>query len=698
MAEDPSGQILETILKAAKEDREDFLKTGKEISSYAYDKDYEEDYKSFMPEGVNIPFKAKLAKMAQAIDLFGPYLYPANPTRRVVSRPWADQYAQARNQAIEAFLNYTPNETDLYGESCSAIVDALAFGRGVMWTGYDSRKQLVCSVADSVENLYVDPDGRTLKQCNWKARRRIKPRWEVIQKFPNAAAIINELDSKADRKGDIKSRSKDHATEMVEYFEVYCRVGLHNYREGFDLVNQERDQGMADDSPRKYVVAGNKILESGNWDTPLHIDGDWPCTELDFRERPNRVWPSSPLQPGLCHQRALNWVYTVFINRMRNSFRKIFGVLDAGSGAQSSLSEDEVQKAIYGDDLEVIRIPWNGQDDVDIRKVIQELTISSGSDEFEKFYGVISKEFEDATGLTPLIMSGDIGYQARIKADVEMKDTSSKTRLNFWKDRVEKWQGKLARKEALTAMFLQPRDVIGKIFGQQAQQVWGKIMPPEMVDQHRQIFESSPQIQQSFVQGDDSVSPFGIDFDRALREADYTIESGSMRAKTPEQAQDAAEIAMNNVLPVLERAQLYGPLLVLVKSWAQLNNMPQEIVSAFDAAQQQVEQNQQMAAQQQGQQEQAAQQQAQMQAQQQAQAQEMEKQKAAAKQQMQDQSHAHEIDKLELEIQHQQALQQQAAKAQEHEIQELRAAVERMEKMLMEKEEKESAVTVVAGV
>lgn len=572
MPDDLSGSILETILKAAKDDREDCMKTGREISSYAYDKDYEEDYKTFLPQGVEVPFKAKLSKMAQAIDLFGPYLYPANPTRRVVSRPWADQYAQMRNQQLENFLNYTPNETDLYGESCQSIVDALSFGRGVMWTGYDSRKQLVCSVSDTVENLFVDPDGRSLKQCNWKARRRMKPRWEVIQRYPDAAELINELQPSNDRKTDSKSRAKDHATEMVEYYEVYCRVGLHNYREGFALVDQERMQGMADDTPRKYVVAGNKVLWSGPWEVPFFRDGDWPCTELDFRERPNRVWPSSPLQPGLCHQRALNWVYTVFINRMRNTFRKLFATLDGGNAGQNSLSEDEIQKAVYGNDMEVIRIPWNGQDDVDIRKVVQELTLSSGSEEFEKFYMIISKEFEDATGLTPLIMSGDIGYQARIKADVELKDSSSKTRLNFWKDRVEKWQSKLARKEALTALFLQPRDVIGEIFGPQVQQMWGQVLPPDLA----------------------AVTPFGIDFDKAMREADYTIESGSMRSRTPEQAQDAMEAAMNNIAPTLERAGLTGPLLELFKAWATINQMPNAVSTAIDDAKQQIAAQQQM--------------------------------------------------------------------------------------------------------
>lgn len=658
MTEDLSGQILRDLLKAAEDDRKEFLDTGKEISSYAYEKDYAADYKDFAPEGVEIAFKAKIAKMAQAIDIFGPYLYPSNPTRRVHSRPWADQYAQARNQAVEAFLNYTPNETDLYGESCSAIVDALAYGRGVMWTGYDARKQLVCSVADTVENLLVDPDGRSLKQCNWKGRIRIKPRWEVAQKMPKQAELINSLEPYANRKSDstVKTtRATDHQTEMIKYTEVYARVGLHNYREGFDLVNKEN--GLADDSPRKYIVSNDKVLWSGSWEVPFFRDGDWPCTELDFRERPNRVWPSSPLQPGLCHQRALNWVYTTFMNRMRNTFRKVFAVLDGGNAGQNSLSQDEIQKAIYGGDLEVIKIPWNGQEDVDIRKVLQELTISSGSEEFEKFYGVISKEFEDATGLTSLLMSGDMGYQGRIKADVELKDNSSKTRLNFWKDRVEKWQGKLARKEALTALFLQPRETIGEIFGQEAQMVWGQVLPPEQA----------------------AMTPFGIDFDKALKEANYTIESGSMRAKTPEQEQDAADMAMSQVVPVLGQMGLVAPTLAIIKSWAEVNQMPAAIGAAVDQAGQQLQQQGAMQ-QQQAQQQQAAEQQAEQQKQQ------LADQKVAAEKQATDMQHAHEMDIIQQQIQAQAKVQKAVDQAQAQQLSELQKQVQRLTEMSMQKE------------
>ncbi len=615
-----AGRILDNLIQAAIDDRKDFLKVGKEIAAYAYMTTSEEDdYKGYIPEGApDVPFKARLSKMAQALDLFGPALYPANPTRRVNPREWADQNARTRNGRYEQFLNYTPTETDLYAESLCCINEALCFGRGVMWTGFDSTKQLVCSVADTVENLLEDPDARTMKQINWKGRIRFKPRWEWAQKYPDQIRVINELDPSADRPSDKKGAHRDHSSEIVKMVEVYARVGLHHYQEGVALV----DNGMADDAPMKYVISGKKIILVEPWEVPLWQDGDWPCTELDFRERANRVWPNSPLMPGLCHQRALNWVYTTFINRMAKTNRKIFAVLDAGQAGQNALSQDAINEALYSGDLAVVKIPWNGQDDVDIRKVIQEMTITSGSEEFEKFYAVISKEFEDATGLTPLLMSGDAGYQIRVSGDVDMKERASKTRLNYYKDRVEKHQAKLARKEALYAMYAQPREALAEIFGPEAAAQFGRILSEEAMQQAQAVLQANPEIIQD---PEHAWIPYAFTWTKAMREADYDIEAGSMRAKTPEQAQDAAQMFMERGLPALASANLMGPALNGMAEWARTNQMPDSFIAVFTNAAQQIEQQQQAAAQQQAQ----AQQQA-------------EQAKAQNEQQMQAQQHAHE--------------------------------------------------------
>jgi hypothetical protein len=595
-----AGRICESLIEAAKADRKKFDDEGNEVGSYAYGKDTSEfDWKGF-PGGKPM-FEAKVAKMAQAVDIFGPYLYPANPTRKVTPRGEVDQFTAVRLKRLEDFLNYTPTETDLYTESMFTTNEAVVRGRGVMWTGLDRRRGLVHSVADSVDNLLKDPDVKTERDVNWKARKRFSPRWELAQRYPKMRDVIWGLSPDGNRKSDGKG-SRDVSTELVSYQEMYCRVGLHHYKEGFELVDQERDQGMADDSPRKYVVSGNKIIWSGPWDMPWFRDNDWPCTELDLRDSVNSLWPKSPLWTGICHQRALNWIYGVYMTRMAQSFRKIIGVLEGPDGVPLSL--EDLDKALYGDgdqgNIQVVTIKWKGQEGVQLKNIMQELVMTSGAQEFEQFWQVVGREFEEATGLYQVLHEGDVGRQMRSKAEVDLKQESSRTRINFYKERVEKFQSKLARKEAIAAMFLQPRDVLAKIWGPQAAMEFGTIMSAQDVEEQKQ----------AALAGVPGADPYGIDFEKVFYEADYSIESGSMRTKTPEQAQDAMQGAMTNILPVLQQMGMTGPIVALLKGWAKVNQLPEDVMASLDGVEQQAQVQQQNQAGQQQQQQQAEQQQA----------------------------------------------------------------------------------------
>ncbi len=573
-----SGRICEQLLKAGEKDRKQFDKEGDEVAAYAYGKDTSEvDWKGF--PGGKPAFEARIAKMAQAVDIFGPYLYPANPTRRVKPREGVDEYTRIRLKRLEDFLNYTPTECDLYTESLFSTNEAVVRGRGVMWTGLDKRRGLVHSVADTVANLLKDPDAVSERDVNWKARMRRSPRWEFAQRYKAKRDVIWALPADVQRKSeDGRQPGKtgsmpDASTEMVKYTDMYCRVGLHHYGEGFDLIDQERAAGMADDSPRKYIVAGSKIIWSGPWDIPWFRDNDWPCSELDLRDCVNSLWPRSPLWTGMPHQRALNWIYGVYLTRMAQSFRKVIGVLEGPDGVPFNL--DELNNAIYGDgdasNIQVVRIKWKGNDGVKLKDVIQELVFTAGAEEFEMFWGIVGREFEESTGLYQVLHSGDVGRQMRSKAEVDLKSESSKTRINYYKERVEKFHSRLARKEAIAAMFVQPREVIAKIWGPQAAQEFGQIVPPEVAEM------TDPMTGMPVV-------PFGIDFEKAFYEADYTIEAGSMRPFTPEQAQDSADAFMNTAFPSLMTAGQVGPAMMGMAAWAEVNRMPKEFAEAIKMA------------------------------------------------------------------------------------------------------------------
>lgn len=524
----PEGVILETLIKAAKQDREDFVKIGDEVEKYgASAKDFDFEYTTF--DGGDLFFKAKVAKTAEAVDIFVPYFNPVNPTRRVTSRPDATPQTQARNQVLEQYLNYTPRETNLFDHCNRTIHQALTYGRGVMWTGFNKRNKLVQSVNDDVKNLYVDPDAHCKEEVNWVARKRIKPRWEARMIIPEAAEEIDKLDAYSERKSDSASKIRDHNTEMVCYYEVYARVGLHNYKQGLELIQADGvGGGVADDSPRKYYVAGNKLLRKTTWEFPWYLDNEWPCTFLDFIEQPGKVWGASPLGVGLGHQKALNWIYTLYLSKLRRTTRTAFALMEENG---QKMDEDTIQKAIYGGEFEVLTVKWNGRENVKVSDIFQELKWTSGIDEFERAAGIIGREYEHSTGLYEVLYTGESEHQIRSAAEVTMKEQSSKSRINYRKDLVARFQSSLARKEAIGALFHMLPEDMGKLFGPQAQQNWGFI-----VDNDPQLLAMFPQC---------------LTMEQALREADYTIEAGSMRRQDTEQEIDAYEQFSNQNLTVL---------------------------------------------------------------------------------------------------------------------------------------------------
>lgn len=600
-------QILTANISAAKKAREDFLKQGREIEQFGYSKESEIDEST-----ANItPFQAKVAKTAQAIEIFVPELYQQNPQRRVEPRPWADPAGVRRAELMEQYLNYTPVETDHVDEARRAVTEGVVFGRGVLWTGWDPRKRLVKSVFDRVENLLIDADARSDNDVNWKARRRVKPRWWLLQRWPDNKELINKLPADAERPSD-QSRVSDFTTDMVVFWECYYRIGLHHYRGGDKILDKSKgddDTLEGDDSPKKYSITDSGVLLGNDpWEVPYHLDDQWPCEELDLRDVPGQLWPASPLAPGLPHQKALNWIYRLYLAKMRVSTRTLIAtVTENGVG----LEAEDIEKALYGEGLyEVLKLTVNGAEGKKLGDILQTLNITSGVEEFERFFAIVGKEFEQATGLYEILYSGDSQRQIRSAAEVEMKDKNSRSRLVDMRDRVERFATKVARKEAIAARFLQSAEDIGRIFGPQAAQDWGFLMPPMEVELHNQeqqlaqqgappdvVQKLAPMQAQAKMQERQAAG--GVIFENTLLEVDYTIESGSMRRRDIDQRIDAANEAMNQLVPTLLQAGAQIPAAAIMLEWARANGMGRDVIGAITMYQQGMVQQMQMAQQQQ---------------------------------------------------------------------------------------------------
>jgi hypothetical protein len=573
------GQVIKKLIEAAKKEREDWLKTGEEISKYAYSKDHDFEYADFRGD---LFFKATVAKTAEYIETVGPALYQNNPDRRVSTADWAPPESHARNALIQDLLNYTPRETDLSGHSRRSINDAITHGVGVAWTGYNPRKKLIQSVYDSVENLLLDPDAKCLEELNWGGRKRTKPKWWLLDKYPDAKDLIAGLRDETGGSGTSK---------QVDFYELYFRVGLHHFCDGqaVDKVKgpDGTDYPATSDAPKKYIVTGDgKLIAELDWEAPLFLDDKWPFEILTFRDKPKTVWSASPLETGLGFQKALNWIYSLYISKARFTTRTLLGLAKIrGEG----LDAEQVRKAIQGTQLEVIEFEISGEN-VKLADFIQQFNFQTGVDEFERFVAIIERAFERATGLTELIATGQTQHQERSAAESQIKDRNSRTRFDDMRVRVESWATQLARKEAQMARFLMTPEDIAGIFGQQAGMVWGALVPPMNVqaDALQQTAQrmgmTDPMQQQQYVQQN---LQQGVVYQQWLLESDFTIEAGSTARRDIGQQQDSASEAMNQAVPALMQCGMIVPALTIMKAWAKINNMPEDVLSALNAGIQQ---------------------------------------------------------------------------------------------------------------
>lgn len=519
------GKTLLKLIDKAKSERKAYDETATAIDQYINDMDYKFLYQNGTDP--NLSFYARVSLMGQAVDMFVPQIVSANPHRMVHVRNATDMMTKARAELMGRYLNRIPDETDLYEHNCKAAAQGIAHGRAVMWTGWNPRKKLVQSVFDDDKNLFLDPDAKSIDRINWCARKRERPRWELL--------ALPGIDQSQVAALQDTTKSASEATGIICHYEVYLRVGISRYMEGVpDTV----------DAPMKYVISEDgKLLSEGPWEIPWHLDDAWPFEVCDLRDSWGSLWPKSPLEPGLGHQRALNFLYTDFVSKVRASARILMAVLNINGTGPSD--DDEAAMFDLMNRWPVMKINVNGlPDGTRIQDFFQQMKIDAGIDEFQRAYGLIKNEFEEHTGFYSIFHAGHQDKQSRSAADTEMKDRNSRTRLDAYQHKFERFQSKLARKEALAARFLHSPEEIDAVLGTGSGDLWGQIMPPA-----------------------DAGMMGGVDFEQFFRETDYSIETGSLRRRNIEQQIDLFDKIHNTVTSVqlgspdlMEKATAYDTI------------------------------------------------------------------------------------------------------------------------------------------
>lgn len=587
------ASALKRLIDAGKKDREHWLKQGDEIARYSNSDDYGFIYQEFDPE---LTFKARVNKASEFKQIIGPYLYPQNPDAAVNSEDWADEWQKKRHQIEERYCDYAARHGNLAVHMKRAVDHALEYGRATLWCGYNDHKGIIQNIFDTSDRLLIDPDARTSEEINWQSRKRVKPRWELLQKYPDQKAVIEQLPVYAkDSKDKKQTRSDDHASELVEYYECWMGVGIENYDPSLEVIGADLASDIS--AKQKFCVADGHILHGGDWEIPFFLIDAWPGEMLDLLEKPGCLWPTQPMEPGMGHLRAMNYLYTLFIAKYRLMSRTPFARMTI-NGQQ--IETDQLHKLIKGDAIDILNVCVNGNENVKISDLFQRIDWGDPVPGFERIWMLVSKEFEKSTGLYELLYSGSTPTQIRTATAAELIESKSKTRIDAFRESVVKYMERVYRKTLFAARYLHNSEDISKLFGPKAGQIWGELGSPENVAQESalrdQLLQGATAQGMPEEQAEDMLGPPQfVSMDQWITEADRTIDAGSMRRLDIDSQLQNLNVAMNQLGPAVVNMPGGGAFVAsLAEEFTRINRFSPELQEAAKKLKEAMEMNTQI--------------------------------------------------------------------------------------------------------
>jgi hypothetical protein len=479
---------------------------------------------------------------------------------------------RVRAALIEWYLNYTPRETDLKSRARDAIIEAIVKGMGLLWAVVDEsdERRVTGLEYDSVDHLFIDPDAEKWEQAKWIARRRRRPVWEVERDFglepgslkatdaTTEAEVEESLSDDFDRKFEAE---QGESNDLCVYYEVYSRMGIGARIKGAKGDELPEDiaevlEGYGDfaylvvspthdvplnlpeevlDSPDP-LGAAEEIKQRLAWPAAFYKNrkNPWPVAPLMFRKTPRQVWPQSYIRPAMGYQKCINWIFSFLMGRIKLVSRA-FMVVPKGI-------EEEIKDAILsGKDLTLLEI--NSAHPGTMDQLIQFIKLPEENANIWNLLASLKKEFEDATGVTELNMSGRTSTQMRSAAEADLKRDVLSVRPDDMANEVDNWMGNAAFIEAIAARSLLTAEDVAPVFGEETVDAMVQPgmpeMPPQMGEYTRMWVE--------LVQTDD--------VDRIVSEYEYSVEAGS--ARKPNKQQEAQNIDEGSQLILQQFLQIW---------------------------------------------------------------------------------------------------------------------------------------------
>lgn len=477
---------------------------------------------------------------------------------------------------LQYYLDYIQRENDKKTHARRMVDEALIKGASVLWTesfeSYPGAPKQIGSFWETVDNLIGDPDADTVEEWTWCARKRVLPYWDWEERYNHKPGSLKKYAQKKSCNAEGEFSAKDSyeddvqrgkTNDLIECWEVYSKTGMGHQLAG---VEKEELAGMLDSLGRYcYLVVSEQvpfflnipedaILEeatdpeskseeadasptelfmSVQWPIPFWADGSWPFTMLAFHEQPNCAWPVSHLSSGMGQLKALNWIITFMVNRLRVSMRTLVSYM-------KSAGPEFVTRLFSGKDFEGLPIENSQDAQGDISKVVHFLPVPEMKPDAWRIVELLSESFDKATGLTETAYAMQGGMRSAAEANV--KQNALNVRPDDMANKMEDVMSLVARKEAMAARFMLTGESIMPVMGQLCAQYWEQFVMTSEVD-------------------------------AVVREFHYRVEAGSMRKPNTETMLANFNAFAQAWLPTLTQFQAVDAINAMLQDSAKLLNV-----------------------------------------------------------------------------------------------------------------------------
>lgn len=514
-----------------------------------------------------------------------------------------------RASLIEWYLNYTPRELNLKSRARDAITETIVKGMGLLWGVVDSgsgERKVAGLEYDSVDHLFVDPDAEKWEDAKWIARRRRRPTWEVEREFGLEAGSLKptETTSESQVEDDMQDEfdrkfesSPGESNDLCIYYEIYSRMGvgarikgakddelpeeiataLETYGDNaFLVISPSYDYPL--NLPQEVIegqeesAAAEEIKERLMWPAAFHANrkNPWPCAPLMFRKTPRKLWPQPYIWPAMGYQKCINWIFSFLMGRIKLVSRAFMAV-------PQGLSEEIKETILSGKDLTLLEI--NNTHPGTLENVIGFIKMPEENANIWNLLASIKREFEDATGVTELNMSGRTSTQMRSAAEADLKQGVLNVRPDDMANMVDNWMSNCAFIEAIIARTMLTAEDVAPVFGEEvvaAPLAMGGVMDPLAPQQPEMppTMGEYTQMWVELVQTDD--------IDRVCSEYEYGVESGSSRKPNKQQQISNIDEASQLMIPMFQQIWQTTGDPSKINAWIQLWAKSREFTDTED--------------------------------------------------------------------------------------------------------------------